>query len=336
MTSQDLNVSSNAGIAEISFTESPVQGITLITLGIAIFSIQDVIIRSIGDTYPGFEIMFIRGLVALVPLGVLVHVSGGFRTLRVAHPWMNLLRGILGLLSYTAYYMGLQAMPIAEATAIFFVSPLLVTFLSALFLNETVGLRRWGAVLLGFVGVLLIVNPDDGFFNPMAILPLLAAAAYSISIIITRKIGKTQSGPSLAFTAMLTFVFFSGLAGVLIGNESLVTESTHPSVSFLLRSWSMPVAEDGALIFLCGLVAAFGFYCLAQGYRVAPASIVAPFEFISMPLAILWGIFLWSEYPSVSTLIGIAMIVGCGIYMLQREATKKRPMTTGRGIRFRL
>ena len=98
----------------------------------------------------------------------------------------------------------------------------------------------------------------------------------------------------------------------------------------------MPDARAGALLVLCGLIAAFGFYCLAQGYRVAPASIVAPFEFISMPLAILWGIFLWSEYPSVSTLIGIAMIIGCGIYMLQRETTKKRPMTTGRGIRFRL
>ncbi len=100
--------------------DGSVQGIVLITLGISVFSIQDVLIRTLGSTYPGFEIMFFRGLVAIVPIFVFVIFSGGLETLKVSHPWLNILRGLLALTSYTFYYMALQALPLAVSTAIFF------------------------------------------------------------------------------------------------------------------------------------------------------------------------------------------------------------------------
>ena len=110
--------------------DSPIQGIVLITAGIAVFSIQDIIIRSLSDTYPALEIMFIRGLTAMIPIAVLVYLGGGWSSLRVPHPFVNLLRGLLQVTSYTTYYMAMTAMPLAEVTAILFVSPLIVTLLS--------------------------------------------------------------------------------------------------------------------------------------------------------------------------------------------------------------
>ena len=316
--------------------DNPLQGIVLIALGIGTFSLQDVIIRSIGDTYPGFEIMFIRGLVAIGPIFLIVLISGGIRTLRVRHFGLNVLRGLLGLISYTAYYMGLQALPLAETTAIFFISPLIVTMLSALILRETVGIRRWGAVLAGFAGVLLIVQPTSGSISPAIGLPILAACTYAASIIITRRIGKSQSGASMAFYAMLVFVAVSGIAGLAFGQGQIDT-AVHPSMDFLMRAWVVPTPLDALMIAACGLIAAFGFYCLAQGYKVAPVSVVAPFEFISMPLAVFWGFAIWAEVPTTLVLAGIATIIFSGIYVLRREGLPgKKPLTTGRGVRFRL
>lgn len=316
--------------------DNPFQGIVLIALGIATFSIQDVIIRNIGGTYPGFEIMFIRGLVAIVPIFLIVLYSGGVRTLKVRHFGLNVLRGLLGLVSYTAYYMGLQALPLAETTAIFFISPLIVTMLSAVLLRETVGIRRWCAVLAGFAGVLMIVQPTSEAISPAVGLPILAACTYAFSIILTRHVGKSQTGASLAFYAMLVFVVFSGIAGLTAGQGQLGT-AAHPSLDFLTRAWVVPTPMDALMIAVCGLIAAFGFYCLAQGYKVAPVSVVAPFEFVSMPLAVFWGFVIWSEVPTVLALSGITVTILSGIYVLRRERSPgKKPLTTGRGVRLRL
>ncbi len=315
--------------------DSPVKGILLITAGIAIFSIQDIIIRLLSANYPALEIMFIRGLVAIFLIGALVYLEGGFSTLRVRYPFINVVRGLLQVFSYTAYYMAMAAMPLAEVTAIFFVSPLIVTLFSALFLGESVGLRRWSAVLAGFAGVLVILRPGASMLDPAVFLPLAASLTYASSVIITRHIGRSQTGASLAFIAMVIFIAVSGLAGSLMGDGRFANDS-HPSLDFLLRAWALPDGLDLLLLGTCGLIAAFGFYCLAQGYRIAPASVVAPFEFIAMPLAVLWGILVWGEYPSLATLLGILLIIGSGIYVLNREAVHNRHLSTGRGIRLRL
>ncbi|MEM6460942.1 MAG: DMT family transporter [Pseudomonadota bacterium] len=316
-------------------SDAPLVGILLIAFGMGIFSVQDVIIRWIGSSYPASQIVFLRGLVALVPLAAMVYFSGGFSTLNVKHPRLNLLRGLLGLMSYTTYYMALVAMPIADATAIFFISPMIVTVLSALFLQEKVGARRWAAVLIGFSGVIIIVRPGSGLLDAVALLPVFAALSYALSQIIARRIGKTQTGTSLAFLSMAVFVAVSGFFGFLF-SDGIDTEIEHKSFDFLLGAWSTPGLFDCLLIAICGIIAAVGFYCLSQAYRIAPASAVAPFEFVAMPLAVLWGVVIWAEYPPTTTIFGIVLVVGSGLYVLNRESVRNRPLTTGRGIRLRL
>lgn len=328
--------SASSAVRDVSTDfDSPLRGILFITAGITVFGLQDVIIRTLSGQYAAMEIMLIRGLVALGPMALLVYWDGGFSSLRVKHPWLNLLRSLLGVCSYTAFYMSLASLPLAEVTAIFFVAPLSVTLFSALFLREAVGTRRWIAVIVGFAGVLVIVQPAGGGLEPAALLPLAAAITYACSMVMTRRIGRTQTGASLAFISMLVFVAASAVAGAIAGDGRFADES-HPSLSFLLRAWVLPDEEGLLLIGICGFIAAFGFYCLSQGYRVAPASIVAPFEFVAMPLAIFWGIVFWGEYPPLSTLGGIALIIGGGLYALHREAARKRHLNSGRGVRLRL
>ena len=143
--------------------------------------------------------------------------------------------------------------------------------------------------------------------------------------------------------ALLLFV----VIGHLVWNEELYRPLSAPTRQ--APSWEYPFGTDTTgrdllavaikgtpLTMRIGLIAGFGFYCLSQSYRIAPASVVAPFEFISMPLAVLWGIAIWSEYPPLTTLFGIALIIGSGVYVLHREAVRKRPLSTGRGVRLRL
>lgn len=328
-------ISTTMAPAVLPVSDAPLRAIGLIAFGMSIFSLQDVMIRQLGETYPASQIVFVRGLVALVPMAVMVYASGGFATLRVRRPGLNILRGILTLACNVFYYMALVAMPIAEATAIFFLSPLIVTLCSALFMGEPVGARRWAAVAVGFAGILVMLRPGSGLLQPVAILPLVAAVAYAASSLMARSLGKSQTGASLAFSAMLVFVVGSGVCGLLIGDGRFAA-SDHPSMAFLLRAWTLPDIGDGILLMVCGLIAAVGFFCLAQAYRTAPASTVAPFEYVAMPLAILWGILVWSEIPSAMTLLGIGMVIGSGIYTLRREARRNRLLATGRGVRSRL
>lgn len=315
--------------------DAPTMGIILIIVGISVFSVQDIIIRLLSGGYSAFEIMFVRGLVALGPMALLVRWQGGFSTLRTDHPVLNALRGLLMVCSYVMFYTSLTVMPIADATAIFFVSPLVITALSVIFLGESVGPRRWAAVVAGFVGALVIVRPGGDAMNPAAFLPLMASFTYACSIMITRRLGRRQTGASMAFYAMVVFVVVSGGAGLAFGDGGLANE-TDPSLGFLLRGWVLPTPRDMILLGACGLIATCGFYCLSQGYRIAPASTVAPFEYVAMPLAVIWGLTVWDEVPAISTFLGIALIVASGIYVLRRESIRGRRLSTGRGMRIRL
>jgi S-adenosylmethionine uptake transporter len=315
-----------------SRVDSPLRAVLCVMAGISIFSIQDVIIKSISGAYPVHQIVFVRSLVALVPLLVVAHFDGGLAGLRTRRPWAHLARACVMLGAYTAFYLALAALPLATTVALFFVAPLMITALSHFVLGEKARLRRWIAVGVGFVGVLVITRPDGGTMEPAALLAVLAALFYAVSAIATRRLGATESGASLAFSVTLIYVGLNGLLGLWIGNGSMAEEG-HPSLEFLLRAWAMPTWRDLGLMAACGLIAAFGFYFLSQAYRLAQASTVAPFEYVSLPFAALWGYLFWREVPDGETVLGIALIVGSGLYVLHRESLRGRRTAAGRGLR---
>lgn len=320
--------------AALRVEDTPLKGITFLVVGLTLFSGQDVIIKTLSGAYPAHEIVFLRGLFAMGPLLLIIYLEGGPRLFRTRRPGMMVLRGLLGYASYMTYYLALSALPLADVVTLFYSSPLFVTALSVPFLGEKVGQRRLLAILAGFLGVVVIARPGNSDPDPAMLLAVAAALFYSASIIITRTLGKTEAGSTLSFYAMLTFIVASGLTGLAIG-DGRFAGAEHPSAAFLFRAWSLPAGRDLALIALCGLIAGAGFYCLSQAYRVASASVVAPFEYSSLPWAILWGYVVWSELPGPWTIAGVALIVGSGLYIIHREGVRGRRVVRGRTLRQR-
>ena len=317
-------------------TDRTGRGILLLVGGIFIFSIQDVIVRTVSGTYPVLEFVFIRSVFSVLPVLALAVIDGGLPALRVRRPWLHLLRGILMLAAYTTYFLAVASAPLATVVAIFFSAPLILTAFSALILRESVGIRRWAAVLVGSCGVLLILQPANGIaFAPGALIAVVSAVFYALSMIIARRLGKVDSGVSMVTTQTMVYLLLSGLAGLTMQGFEVAPDA-YPAIAFLLRPWVMPTMFDLGLMAACGLIAAAGFFGLTQAYRLAPTSVVAPFEYTGMIWGIVWGFTFWQEVPGVPTWAGIAVIVGAGLYVLRREAVRGRPLASGRQLRPRM
>lgn len=296
--------------------DSSRKGIAFVIVGVFVFSLQDVIIKAVSGRYPVHEIVFIRGLVAAPVLLMIAYHEGGLASLRTRRMGLHLLRGAAFFAAYTCFYLGVAALPLAETVTLANSAPLFVTALSVPLLGERVGPRRWLAVCAGFAGVVVVMRPGASMMDPAAVLPVLAALLYAIGSIITRRLGKTDTGSTMALYTALFGLVAGATIGLTIGNGRFAT-GQHSSLQFLVRAWTFPDWSDLGLIALCGVIAAAGFYCLSQAYRVTRPAIVAPFEYVSVPLGILWGYLFWSEVPQAHMVMGIFLIVGSGIYVLR-------------------
>ncbi|MEM7226802.1 MAG: DMT family transporter [Pseudomonadota bacterium] len=323
------------GAVSAERADSPLRAIAYLVIGLTLFSLQDVIIKSLSGAYAVHQIVFIRGLVALFPILAIVYWEGGLERLKTATPGLNILRGLIGFTCYTTYYMALTVLPLADAVTLFYASPLFVTALSVPFLKEAVGLRRWLAVGVGFLGVVVVMQPGAGSFDPAMAFGVVAALTYAFQILLTRTLGKSQAGSTMSFHSMLVFIAASGLVGLVVGGGAYESQG-HPSVQFLLRAWVWPSWVDLGLISVCGLIAGVGFYLLSQAYRLAAPSTVAPFEYSSLPWAILWGFLIWEDLPEQATLLGILLVAGSGLYIIHRETLRGRKVVRGRPLRPRI
>ena len=307
-----------------------VRGIIWLCAGIAVFSMQDVIIKSLSGAYPLTEIVFLRSMIGAPLLLAAVGIDPAPPTLRTRHRLLNLVRSALAFASYMSFYLALAEMSLAETVAIGFSAPLFITLLSALFLGERVGPARWAAVLVGFGGMLAITRPGVASFQPAAGLALVCAVCYSGSQLLTRKIGRSDSGALMSlYTAMFYLAVSAGL-GLVLGGGAFAG-SSHPSAAFLFRAWVVPDVGDMALMLSTGAISAFGFYALAQAYRVGEASIVAPFEYSGLFWALLWGFVIWGEMVDGLAGLGMVAIVGSGLYVIVREQRRQRPLVSRRG-----
>ena len=187
---------------------------------------------------------------------------------------------------------------------------------SDLFLGERSGWRVWAAVLLGFAGVIVMLQPGSGLFEPAALLSLLSASLYGLAMLLARKWSDRISGAVIAFYQHAVFLLGSGAAALLF--QALHLENaTHPSVVFLVRSWVALLPWDAALMAVCGVVSAVGTVLLTNAYRVARAATVTPFEYTGMLWAPLWGFLFFSEVPRATTVAGAVVIVVAGLLALR-------------------
>lgn len=299
---------------------APLTGVLAAIGGAAVLSVNDVAIKFLSGSYALHQVILTRSLISITFLLVFMGLSGGYRQMLTRRPRGHLLRVSLVLVSNITYFLGLAALPLADAVAIAFVSPLVVTLLSVVILGETVGPRRWGAVVVGLIGVLVMMRPGAGALQPAAILVLISAFSYASTHMMTRRMRDTESAATLNFYVQCGFILVSATMGLTVG-DGRFAGSSDPSHAFLFRTWVWPPMADWPAFLATGLSVAIGGLMVSQAYRQCEAALVAPFEYAAMPLAILWGVTIFGQWPDATGWLGIALICGAGLYVLWRETT---------------
>ena len=277
-------------------------GIVMTLCAMMVFSGMDGISKLLAENYQPFEIAFVRNVVTFLVLAPFVARSSS--SLRTSRPLHQIGRGLCMVASSIFFISGLSRLPIADATAIGFVAPLLVTALSIPFLGEKVGIRRWSAVIVGFIGVLVVVRPGTGAFDPAAIYPLLSAAAWALGLILTRLMRASE--PALMTT------FYSTIVG------AAACAVTLPFV------WTMPDLTSLALMTVMGVLSAMGQYLFARALTQTAASLLAPFSYSQMLWSTLVGYFFFAAVPDAVTWVGAAIVIASGLYTLHRESVVHR------------
>jgi len=304
--------------------------ISCIIIAHVCFTTQDMVIKWFSGNYALHQIILIRSILAILfTLLVFVPIDGGFKYLLTKRLVLHLLRGFGIVIANLCFFTALFTVPLGEAVAIFFVAPLMITALSVFIIREEVGLSSWIAVLVGLLGVLIILRPGFEEFNPGYILPLVAALAYALVQIITGKMGENEKASSMAFYIQLIFIVVCSLFGLFFGDGHLADPS-QPIINYLFRPWTIPSWVDGMIMIGVGLLSGVGAYFISQAYRISKGSVVAPFEYVALPLAIFWSITLFGDWPDMASWMGIVLIAGAGIFNVFSEKIQARTIVFNR------
>ena len=293
------------------------------------FSINDVCFKYLSGSYSLHQVVIVRSFIALVvTVAVIVPFAGGWTSLKTHRPLLLIARGVCVVVANIAFYSAISVIPLAETTAVFFVAPLLTTTLAVVFLREKVGIRRWLALAIGMVGVILIVRPGSAGFQWALLLPLVAAVGYATFNTIARKMGISESATAMALYIHLTFLVTGLAAGLWLG-DGKYSGKVPQAFEFVTRAWQRVELVDMPILLLTGLATAMGAYFVSQAYRIGEAGLLGPFEYVMLVLAVTWGFMLFGEIPNYLSSTGIALILGSGVFLAVREAQ----VTQGRGIR---
>jgi drug/metabolite transporter (DMT)-like permease len=275
-------------------------GIVAALAGMLCLTLNDALGKLLGGGYSVAQIVLIRGVLGLGPILLVVRQGGGWRALTVRSPGLHVLRIACATGSAYLFFAGLVRLPLTECLAITFAGPILITALSGPILGERVGARRWAVVLVGFVGVMLMLRPGTAMFQLAALLPLGATVCYALLMVLTRVLSRTDGNAAI--------LFWSNLGLVVV------------SVPFTVTTWVSPVLIDWGVFLLLGISGAAAMYWLIVAYRHAPAAVVAPIDYTTLPWGMLFGWVLWRETPDPAMWPGVAVMVAAGLYLIRHEA----------------
>ena len=287
-----------------STSAAPGRGIAYTILGGALLTTNDAVLKWLTGDYPVGQIMFVRGMFVFLPIALLVWRTGGSDALRINSIRGQSLRAVFAFTSGFLFITGLAFLPLADAIAITFAGPLFITALAPPLLGEHVGWRRWSAVLIGFAGVMVMIRPGAGAVQWAALLPLAASLSGAFRDLMTRRMAATETSISI--------MGFTNAAVVLAGL------STWPF------GWVPLVPGDVGLMALSGMLVGGAHFLLIERYRWAEAALVAPFKYTNMIWAVTFGFAVWGDLPDTWTVIGVAVVIGSGLFIVRREATRKK------------
>lgn len=277
----------------------PFKGIACMVGAGGFLTVSDAVVKWLSLGYPVGQILFMRGSFIFVTIGFLVWRFGGLRALRVRNLRGQFGRGILTVLSAGIFVYSLRFLPLADAVVIGFVGPIFVTAMAPAFLGERVGWRRWLAIAVGFVGVLVMVRPTGDALRWAALLPTASAFFGALRDIITRRISATDSSvTTLAFTTACVTV--AGLATCPFG-------------------WTALTPHDLGLFAVTGIVLGVAQFLVIEAFRLGEAALVVPFKYSTVVWAILLGFLVWRDVPDVWVASGAVLVIGSGLFIWWRE-----------------
>ncbi len=283
------------------------QGIVLMLAAIALFSVMDAAAKHIAQSTDTVMAIWARYAGQTVVVGLLV-APRLRRVLRTEYPKLQLLRSVFLLIATSCFFFGFVLIGLANAAAIMALNPVLITAGAAIFLGERFGLRRALGIAAALIGALIIIRPGSGTFSAYAVLPLMAAVAYSGYALATRFVGRDEdTWTSLLYTAAFGGVVLSAV------------------VPFF---WVRPDPLTAALMCGLGFIGALGHFCLIRAFTAAEASLIAPFAYAGVMFATIWGMVLFSEYPPWTSYLGMLVIVAAGLYVWHRETRVKPARAT--------
>lgn len=279
-------------------------GILMMLAGILMFSLNDTMGKWLVSTYSVGQVLLIRSLAALLVLLPFIHQAGGWRRMvQIDRPWLQFLRVAVSSAEVYLFYFAVMYLPLADTMTYWLAAPIYVAALSPLLLGERVGWRRWTAIAVGFIGVLVALRPSAATLTPAAIMAIIGSLAFAFMLITSRLLRGTPD---------TTLVFWQTVGAGLLG---LVTAPF---------GWVTPSGFDLSLLGLLGIVALAAHVCVNRALKLGDAATIVPFQYTLLFWAVVFGWLVFGDVPSHHVLIGAAIIVGSGLFIFFREQKLKR------------
>ena len=284
-----------------------IRGILWLSVGAILFSLTDVVVKTLGRSFHPFELALFRyaiGFAMLTP--VFMHM--GWSQIKTERPSLHLIRLVIACTAQLGLFVAVIHLKLADATAIMFSKPLFTTIVAVVLISEIVRARRWAATIIGFAGVIMMIRPGTETMDPIALIAVGAALFLAVANVLIRIMSKTEPPNRI--------LFYYHIGGILI------------FIGPAIWVWQTPVGIEWVLVFLIGLLTTLGMICYVRAFSAGEANAVGPIEYVRLIYAGLFGYFLFSEIPDIWTVIGGTIIVACSLFIAKDEA--QRPKSSGK------
>ena len=278
-------------------------------ISVCAFSLMDVIVKW-SDDYPMGQVLFFRGFCGIIPILFLIPKDRYFDFYKTTRPILHFKRCFAGLIALISIFIALRNLPLATVVSITFAAPIFTTIFSIFLLNEKVGLYRWLAVLVGFVGIIIISEPGFSSLNLYYIYPIIFCLGLSYVAIAIRKLSSTEP-------VWLISLFFSFSIMIL-------------SFFSLYENWIFPSLIDLILLSMIGILGGLANLWLSQSYKLSEVSLVTPLKYLALVFAIIFGYFIWNEIPTLKTLLGAVLVILSSFIIFRREMILKKRVSVSR------
>ncbi len=278
-------------------------------ISVCAFSLMDVIVKW-SDDYPVGQVLFFRGFFGIIPLLFLIPRNRYFNFYKTSRPFLHIKRCIAGLVALVSIFIALRNLPLATVVSLTFAAPIFTTIFSIFLLNEKVGLYRWLAVLVGFIGVIIISEPGFNSLNYYYVYPIIFCLGLSYVAIAIRKLSSTEPVWLISFFFSFSIMLLSLLS--------------------FYQKWILPSLLDLLLLSLIGILGGLANLWLSQSYKLSEVSLVTPLKYLALVFAIIFGYFIWNEIPTIKTLLGAGLVILSSFIIFRREMVLKKRLSVSR------